>query len=152
MKYLLLAALLIPSLLAAQLPMASPSAPLVRRAQPNPEILSDNYQITLIITDKDAQPTEVSVVVASSQFSASLGELDLNFTGSVIVEETGSLVVTYQLGWETLVPAGEKNTQYKSSATQGSVRLKLGEEVQIIRAGARTARLSVKKLEASKAK
>jgi hypothetical protein len=42
-------------------------------------------------------------------------------------------------------------TQIKTSATQGSVRLKLGEEVQIIRAGTRAARLSIKKLEAARA-
>ena len=49
-------------------------------------------------------------------------------------------------------PPATSGVQFQASQTQGSVRLKLGEVVQIIRAGARTARLSIKKLETSKSK
>jgi len=114
--------------------------------------LPDNYQVTLTLIDKNDPPLEVSVVVASSQFTAMLGEQHLDFNGSVTVEESGAIVIAYRLGWQTPVPANNGNIQFQSSTTQGSVRLKLGEEVQIIRAGTRIARLSIKKLDASKPK
>ena len=56
-----------------------------------------------------------------------------------------------RLGWETPINTGNA-IQYKTSSTQGSVRLKLGEEVNIIRAGTRTARISIKKLETAPVK
>jgi hypothetical protein len=148
MKRFLLAALVIPSAILAQPPFANPR-PQGFNSQTPGVALADNYQVTLTLTDKNDPPLEVSVVVASSQFTAVHGEQHLNFNGSVTVEESGAIVVAYSLGWQTPVPAGNGNIQ---SSTQGSVRLKLGEEVQIIRAGTRIARLSIKKLDASKPK
>ena len=155
MKHLILAATLFPSLLFAQIPQSPPRQP----RPPSPtatfqtpaDTLPDNYQVTLTIADKDAPPAEVSIVVASTNFSASLGEPALNFSGTVAVEDSGAIVISYTLGWTTTIAVGN-NTQQNTSGTQGSVRLKVGEEVQIIRAGTRTARLSIKKLEAGKAK
>ena len=153
MKHLIFAAILFPSLLVAQTQQPVPMRPPQPRGLQVPaDALPDNYQVTLIITDKDGQPVEVSVVVASTQFVASLGEQNLNFSGTLSIEEAGGIVVAYQLGWQTPVPAGNNSIQYQTSSTQGSVRLKLGEEVQIIRAGTRTAKISIKKLEASKPK
>lgn len=153
MKIPLLALFLVPSVLFAQVSQ-QPIPGLPRRVLAAPtavETLADNYQVALTITDKDAAPVEVSVVVASSQFSASLGEQGLTFAGTLTVEESGGVVVAYSLGWESPITVGT-GVQYKTSSTQGSVRLKLGEEVNIIRAGGRTARLSVKKLETTPVK
>lgn len=117
------------------------------------EALPDNYQVTLNITDKEGPPLEISVVVASSQFSASLGEQSLGFSGQMKVEEAGGIVMAYTLNWQTPVGGGDKGAvQFIPSNVQGSVRLKLGEEVQIIRAGTRVALLSVKKAAAGKEK
>jgi hypothetical protein len=116
------------------------------------ESLPDNYQLTLVMTDKDGQPLELSVVVASSQFNATIGEQGLNFSGSVTVEETGTIRVAYALGWQTTVASGNNSVQYQTSSAQGSVRLKPEEEVQILRAGSRIARLSIKKIESTKTK
>jgi hypothetical protein len=154
MKRILLVALLLPVVLMAQLPQPQLAVP-GRLPQPpgyrSPaETLPDNYQVTLNLADKDGTSLEISVVIASSQFNATLGEQNLNFSGTVTVEESGSIVIAYGLGWQTPVPSGSGSTQYQSSSTQGSVRLKLGEEVQIIRAGTRTARLSIKRLEPAK--
>ncbi|HEY8962791.1 MAG TPA: hypothetical protein VIM57_11365 [Luteolibacter sp.] len=160
MKHLILAVVMVPSFLFARSPQPIPGPPpqpipmppsLGRVSQSPADALPDNYQVTLTIADKDGQPLEVSLVVAAVQFNTSLGEHGLTFSGNVSLDESGGIVVAYALGWETPVTTGN-STQYKSSATQGSVRLKLGEEVQIIRAGTRTARLSVKSLEASKTK
>lgn len=153
MKHLLLSALLLPALLMAQAPMPGLARTLPVGGYRGPgETLQDNYQVTLNITDKEGQPLEVSVVIASSQFSATLGEQNLNFSGTVTVEDSGGIVIAYGLGWQTNAPTGGGPMQYLQSTTQGSVRLKLGEEVQIIKAGARTARLSIKKLEPAKSK
>jgi len=83
--------------------------------------------------------------VATSHFQMALGEPSLMFAGDFSVEKDGRVVVLYTLGWETRVGVGN-NVGMRSSSTKGSVRVKLGEEVQIIRAGTRTAKLSVKKL------
>jgi hypothetical protein len=158
MKLILLSALLLPAVLMAQAPQ--PGAPAMRQriippqgsgAQQSSEMLPDNYQITLNITDKDGAPLELSVVVASAQFNAMFGEQSLGFGGYVKVEESGSIMVNYSLDWQTTV-GGAGSMQYVPSRMQGSVRLKLGEEVQIIRAGTRSARLSIQKLDAVKGK
>ena len=154
MKHILLAIILLPSIvLAHSPPPEAPGGDIHQRFGPQSttKSLPDNYQVTLTITDNDVQPLELSVVVASPQFTASLGEYNLNFTGSVTVEENG-IIITYGLGWHTPEPTVNGSTPFKRSTMQGSVRLKLGEEVQIIRAGSRMARLSIKKLEASKPK
>lgn len=157
MKLIVLSALLLPAVLMAE--ALQPTVPGGRRvvmpqgsgALQSSELLPDNYQITLNITDKDGTPLELSVVVASTQFTAMFGEQSLGFSGHVKVEESGSIMVTYSLDWQTPV-GGAGTTQFVSSRMQGSVRLKLGEEVQIIRAGTRSARLSIQKLDAVKGK
>lgn len=150
MKHLLFIAVLVPSLLIAQSAPPGANRIAVRPSLQTPgKEFADNYQLTLIVTDKDGQPVEISVVVASAQFVAALGEPSLSFAGTLTVEEAGGILVNYTLGWETLITVGN-GAQYKSSRTEGSVRLKLGEEVQILRAGARTARLSIKKLDGAK--
>jgi hypothetical protein len=152
MKHIVFASLLLPSLLVAQAPQPIPIRQIQPRApQTASDALPDNYQVTLTIADKDGQPIEVSVVVASTQFNASLGEPSLAFSGTISIEESSGIIIAYALAWETPITVGN-NTQYKTSSTQGSVRLKLGEEVQIIRAGTRTARLSIKKLDVVKPK
>lgn len=155
MKSILFASLLLPSILFAQSPERVRVAPTIGNMpgfQAPASALPDNYQVTLTVTDKDSPPLEVFVVVASSQFNASLGEQNLAFSGSVTVEDAGSLVIAYSLGWETQITGAGGSIQSRTSSTQGSVRLKLDEEIQIIRAGSRTARLSIKKLEPAKPK
>ena len=61
-----------------------------------------------------------------------------------------SIILSYAVDWETQIPVAN-SIQFKASTTQGSVRLKLGGEVQIIRAGTRAAR-PIKKLEVDKPK
>ena len=156
MKYILLAAILLPSVLIAQSPPPPQRFP-VRQVQPGQaqtptDALPDNYQVTLTITDKEGQPMEVSVVIASTRFNVSLGEQGLTLQGAATVEESGSIVIEYALGWTTSFPSANNQAEFRQSTTTGSVRLKLGEEVQIIKAGSRVARLSIKKLEASKPK
>jgi len=159
MKHLLLAVLLLPAVLIAQVPL--PGAP--QRLPVAPGHLApraafpDNYELTLKLTDKDGAPLEVSVVIAASQFSASLSEQNLSFSGNVDLEDSASIMIYYLLDWQT--PAATINDNGNGppkappiSRASGSVRLKPGEEVQIIRAGTRTARLSIKKLEPTKAR
>lgn len=169
MKTLLIAVLLAPSLLLSQ--ETPPTAPVPARpvAQPQPvrqrvlsqpgmpmaqtgEVLTDNYELRLTITDKDAEPLEVTLIVASSQFKAVVTEKNLNFSGTLTVEESGGLLIGYAIGWETPYPAGGGNVQFRTSSMTGSVRLKSGEEVQILRAGTHTTRLSIREVEPAKAK
>ncbi|WP_395753811.1 hypothetical protein [Prosthecobacter sp.] len=173
MKLILLSLLLLllPGLLLAQNaprplapvpPMQPPGMPVSPGYSAVPTTLPDNYQITLILTEKDKEkdgdPLEISLVVASRTFTAVLADSGVNFGGDLTLEESGSILVNYNLGWETPVPPKSNQppqivgSQYMSSRTTGSVRLKVGEELQIIRAGTRTATLSIQKLPLAKAK
>jgi hypothetical protein len=115
------------------------------------DVLSDNYQLTLTLTDSQGQSTELSLVVASKQFKTSLGEQGLTFVGTLSPDDSGAVLVSYALSWETEINQGQ-TTQFKSSSTGGSVRLKMEKEVPIIRVGNRTARLSIKKFQEPAAK
>jgi hypothetical protein len=156
MKHILLAVILLPSVLIAQSTPRIQSLPMrqIQPGQPLPstDTLPDNYQITLTITDKDGQPIEISLVAASTRFNASFAEQGLSLEGLLTIEESGSTIVQYSLGWTTPTAAANGIAQVGSSNMTGSVRLKLGEEIQIIRVASRVARLSIKKLESSKAK
>ena len=159
MKHLLLAALLLPAVIIAQVPIPSAAQrlPLIPGHQSPRAAFPDNYELSLKLTDKDGAPLEVSVVVAASQFSASLSEQNLSFSGNVDLEDSASIMIYYLLDWQTPAAAIKDNGNGPPKAppisrASGSVRLKPGEEVQIIRAGTRTAHLSIKKLVPTKAK
>ena len=121
MKHILLAAVLLPVMLRAQVPQPVSQRVLPSSFQPSATNLPDNYQVTLNITDKDGQqPLEVSVVVASSQFSAQLAEQSLSFSGNMSVEESGGITIGYTLGWQTPVTANNGSSfQYLPSNTPG---------------------------------
>jgi hypothetical protein len=167
MKTLLIAAFLVPFLLLAQdAPQPLPARPL---PQPQPirqrvvsqpgmpmvptgEVLADNYELRLTITDKDVEPLEVTLVVASPQFKAVVTDKNLNFSGTLAVEESGELMIGYAIGWETPFSGAGGNVQFRTSSMTGSVRLKAGDEVQILRAGTHATRLAIRKVEPAKAK
>jgi hypothetical protein len=153
MKHLFLTTLLLPTLAFAQalparraLVPGQPPMPGIQPAQNASEPFPNNYQINLAITDKDSPPVELSVVVVSSPFNVSLGEQNVTFTGSMLLEDGGTLLVQYGLGWQTAVNLPNNNVTYHSTSSQGSVRIKPGEEVEIFRAGTRVAKLVIKKL------
>lgn len=158
---LFLSAVILPSILLAQgAPMVPSLAPLNpanrlpgQIGSPAVDALADNYEFTLVMVDKDGPPAELAIVIASPFFQATLDEPSpsLSFGGNVTVAEDGRVLVSYALGWKTKMRAGD-GEPYTYSSTQSSVRLKSGEEVQILRAGTQTARLSVKKLEAGRPK
>ncbi len=157
MKLTLFFALLISSVILAQqapAPVVPQRRVLVQPPAQGAKSLSDNYQINLRLTNKDEAPVDVSVVAASNQFSVSFGEQNLSFSGYLSVDEDGTLFVSYSLGWEAQIAGGNNNNavRYQSSSAGGSVRLKPGEEIQILQVGSRVARLSILKLEATKAK
>jgi hypothetical protein len=115
-------------------------------------VFPDNYALVLTITDKNAAPAEIELVVASPYFQAALGESNLSFSGSISIADAESAIVTFQLGWQAPVSAGKDSTQLVASNMQGSVRLKMGDDVQVMRAGSKGARLSIRKLETPKVK
>jgi len=142
--------LLIPSLLFAQsqpTPVGRP--PRLTAASENPapqEALPENCQLTLVLSDEKGQPIEISFVTASNHFQTSLGEQGVTFTGTLTPDGSDGVLVAYALGWQVAAKEGQ-STQYKSSSTSGSVRLKMEKEVPIIRVGDRVVRLSIKKFQ-----
>ena len=112
MKHILLIAVLLPSLLIAQLPTPPQQQPLRGRTfspgsplpagNTAPAGFPDNYELALTLTEKEAQPLEVSVVLAATQFNVSLGEHNLAFSGNVNIDDSGSVLIGYTLSWQTI--------------------------------------------------
>jgi hypothetical protein len=142
-KCLLLAVFLVPSVLLAQsFPGIPPDMPQAQFCA-----LPDNYEVTLTLTEKDRDPVEISIVIASTQFSASVESESLTFAGTLRLEPGSEVALGYQLAWQ---PPSVGNSSNSPESVQACVRLKLGQQVQIFRAGARTAKVSIQKLVASK--
>lgn len=111
--------------------------------------LPENYLLTLTVLEKEQVVTEMSLVLAAPEFTTNFPDAKsaiTTFTGTILPEEGGTVLVRYAIGAEVALPVGEGQTQYKSISTQASVRLKPGEPVQIMKTDARSCRLSVVRL------
>lgn len=158
-KAFTLAAILLPCALFAQTPLPRLLQPqtVSNPSQANTYVyaaaslpLPDNYQVALTSTDKDGELPEISVVVASTHFNVTLQEPQRTLDGRVKIEDSGEITLEYTLGWETRAPIPTNPGGFKiiPSSIKSSVRLKLGQEVQIFCEGAHMMRLSIKKLSA----
>ncbi|MEI6714857.1 MAG: hypothetical protein WCO60_13960, partial [Verrucomicrobiota bacterium] len=162
MKAFILAAVLIPSVLLAEVPVPRPPAQEpthVSARTPQSPVRRDNYLLTVFTTDKDGDLPEVCVVLAApygevAQFNVTLGGPGDKIQGLLRIWDAGALTLDYTLGWETRIPNGNMSNTARicESSTKSSVCLNLGEEVQILRVGTRTTRVSIKKLEAATTK
>src|SRR6187551_2402050 len=116
MKYLILvAAILFPSLVLGQAKIPRVIRSIQQpQGQAQEETLPENYQLNLAVADKDAQPLELSVAVASTRFNAALSEQGVTFSGTITVEESGSFMIAYVLGWQTTVAAEGNNSPIKT--------------------------------------
>ena len=158
MKRILFSLCFVPSLLSAQSPPPAAVARLPRpilvseNSVPQSEALPDNYQLTLTLGDDHGQVVDLTLVVASKQFRATLGDQgNLTFAGTLSPDDSGGMLIAYTLEWQNAIERGN-STEYRSSSTGGSVRLQMGKEVPILRVGNRTARLSIKKFQEPVAK
>lgn len=119
------------------------------------EILADNYQVALLIKDKNDKneaPSEIAIVTASSRFTLNVSELRLSFDGVIKLDDDGAALVQYSLRWET--PVGEANMiQFVNSNVTGALHVRPGADPEIIfRSANRTVSLSLVKLPAAKAR
>ena len=165
--YPLLVLALLPASSPAQTDVPRPAAPVeplrqrvrtitaAESGQAVSENLDGNYQVNLTFSDKDGTSMEISVVTALRTFSTSLGEYPLTLAGTLSVQADGTVLCAYTMQWAH--PAAEGNaagaipgmvSQSKNSTVQGSARVTPGKDVEIFRAGTRSAKLSVKKLDA----
>jgi hypothetical protein len=151
----ILAAILLPCALFAEKPLPDQiparngwKTSHVHEISPSP--LPDNYQVTLTCTQKNGELAEVAIVIAGTHFSATLMEPKLLLDGRVTIEDSGEITLNYTLGWDTREPSQTMRGSYTIDPCMiaGSVRLKLGQEVQVFRAGGHMMRLSIKKLTA----
>ena len=113
-------------------------------SKPAPAV-SENYIVTLAITDKEQASTEMSIVVCSSKFSSTFADAKSNvtaFSGTLTPEQGGTILIDYGLSGN--VAASERQTMtYKNVVTQASVRLKLGEPVEFLKTDSRICTLTV---------
>jgi hypothetical protein len=159
MKTLIIALCLTSAIVFAQTP-TRPTRALPQAASETGDVLPENYLLKLTVNDKDQQITELSVVIATTQFKADTFDPTMTITGALTPEEDGSILVRYALGTEIAVPSqtatmpspsGQPVTtvssiQYKTGSVQASVRLRLGEPVQILKSGTRSYQLTVSHL------
>jgi hypothetical protein len=92
-----------------------------------------------------------SLVLATETFSASAGDPEVGFSGSVEVLENGVVLLRYNLSL-THVMAPGNGVQYRSGSVQASVRLRPSESVQIFKSGTRSYDLTLEPLAHSGAK
>jgi len=143
-----------------QLPQPPGQRPIARvqvgGAPVNEATLAENYVLGLTVSDQDqtaaatTTTTEFSLVVASQDFKTTFLDAKsaaITFSGTVDPGEDGTTVlVRYAIASEVPVAAGQNSVQYKATAAQASVRLRLGEPVLILKAGTRSLRLSIARL------
>ncbi len=127
-----------------------------RSAPVNPvESVFENYVVTLTLTDKEQKTSELSLVVASADFKTDFPDTQSNinsFVGTLTPEEGDTVSIRYTLGGQLAVSVSPGNVQYRTIATQTTVRLKLGEPVQILKSDARTCTLRISRLSDQQAK
>ena len=119
--------------------------------------LPENYQLTLNVTEKDKPATELSMIIATADFKAETAEPSMTFTGTLTPEESGAIIVRYGLGVQVAVnsepspvpspgfvgPPRVGATQFKNIAAQASVRVRLGEPLNILNTANRVFTLTV---------
>lgn len=110
--------------------------------------LPENYLLTLTVSNGGQVAAELALLIATAEFSASFPDAKPavnSFSGTVSLENNGSAVVRYTLNVEISIRPFGPNPQSKSSVTQSSVRLLLGQPVQILKTDARTYQLTMTK-------
>ncbi len=133
----------------------SPVRPRVQPGSTESAPLAENFIVSLTISDKEQVVTEMALVVATADFAISFPDVKLvmtHFTGTLVPEESGSVLIRYTIASEIPVPAGQNQVQYKTTSMQASVRLRPGEPIQILKSDTRSCRLSVERLAAPPAK
>ena len=106
------------------------------------KVLPENLQLKLIVTEKEQQIGEISCVVATTQFSTNAADPLIGFSGTIVPEEGGTFLVRYVLS-QLFVTENRGSSNTTSTA---SVRLQLGEPIQILKLGNYTYQLTVSRL------
>ena len=129
------------------LPSVPPPAPDVRRTRViNPSgsqssvDLPENYILTLTVAVKDKPASEISLVVASTNFTVSVPLM--NFQGTISAGEDGSFLVQYSLNISNI----DASAQHQMVATAAAVRLRVDEPVQIYKSEERSYKMALTRL------
>lgn len=146
MKPLLATLFLVSTFAVAQTP--EPPRPVILRPVsqiPNEtgDPLPQNYFLRLIVNDKDQQIEELSLVFSSTEMNAK--NSDLTFRGTFAPEENGTMLVRFRLIAGARI-AGTNGSTERIEATgeaQTSVRVRIGEPIEIMRNGTKTYRLII---------
>jgi hypothetical protein len=167
MKRIVLALCLVASFVSAAQAQSS-AGPIVRRNLTPPisghsvnvddpgDLLPENYILSLTVTDKGKPATELTLVIATSQFSADAAEFTLNMSGTAAQQDDGSILVRYsfaeqiavsvQNGLPVVPEATTTSIQYKTRSVRSAVRLRVGEPVVVLKDGSRVYQLSISRL------
>jgi len=112
------------------------------------EALPENYLLTLVVSDKDKVTTELSLVVATADFIVTAGDPRISFSGRIAPDDQGNnILIRYSLGTSVAVQNGN-STEYRDSTAQASVKVRLGEPIQILKSGTQTYKLTISRLPA----
>ena len=123
----------------------------------DPDILPENYILSLTVTDKGKLLTELALVIATRQFNVTHIEYALNLVGTALPQDDGSILVRYSIGEEvafssqTGLPVTAEapavgSIQYKTRSMSSAARLRVGEPVVILKDGSRVYQLSISRL------
>lgn len=142
----------------------NPRAPIAGRAvlpaaanvAESDEPLPENYILSLTVTDKGRQVNELSIVVATAQFTAAAIDPAETISGTLTVQEDGTVLIRYSLSAQIAVSSQNgqivtpenpaTSVQYRNHSVRSSVRLRAGEPVVILKDGTHTYQLALHKL------
>jgi hypothetical protein len=159
MKTLIIALCLTSTIVFAQIP--APLRPSSQQgANAAGEVLPENYLLTLTVSDKDQLVTELSLVVASADFKAEVADPVITFTGTLTPDDKEGILMSYGLGTQVAVPSQVLTTQppsgapvttsssiqYRSSSVQATVKVRVGEPLNILKSGTRSYKLTISRL------
>ena len=151
MKPLVLILLLISPMALAQMP-GQPILPGQQPVNNTGDPLSENYQLTLTVSDKEKQVANLSLAVGSTTFQATSADPTINFSGSFKPQKNGTLLVQYFLSASIEVTRYQQNgssTSFAQGGSSGTIRLQLDKPITILKDGSRSYILTVSQTEES---
>lgn len=120
------------------------------------DIYVDNYRFVLSYTSEESRQTDVEFVVSGGVFEVSAFDPELEFKGTVLAAQSGSLVLQYDLQLQRRVVTGNfeqegmnpfQTVQVIQGGLRSNIRLRLGKPVEILRMGRESATLTVSKVD-----
>jgi hypothetical protein len=110
------------------------------------EALPENYLLTLVVSEKDQVLTELSIVLATTDFNVAVADPVINFSGILTSDDKEGMLVRYTLNTQVAISEKEVAKYFRNGSVQASVKVRVGEPLQIFKSGTQTYKLTISRL------